>query len=93
MTNNEKARMLNALVRGKFEMDKDCDNYIYASLSQPPIKIISTNNSDCEFDFTVECPNCKCHVNYGSEIFMISGHIYCPNGNCMNEVYERVKNK
>lgn len=77
LMDNEKARILNVLVRGKFELDKDCDNYIYASLSQPPIKIINKNGSNDELDFTVECPNCGRYVNYGNEIYMLSGHLYC----------------
>lgn len=85
------AKGLNAILTGdKFE-NKDLDNYIYASLTQPPIKIIDKNNSEDELDFTVECPNCKRHVNYGNEIFMIGGHLYCSDDNCANEVIEKYK--
>ena len=72
-------KFLNMFVTGdKFE-NRSTDEYIYASLSQPPIKIISKNNSEDELDYTVECPNCGSHVIYGTETFMLSGHIYCSN--------------
>lgn len=76
------AKILNKLVMGNKFTDRGLNNYIYASLSQPPIKIISKNNSDDEMDYTVECPNCGSHVKYGENIFMVSGHIYCSNGGC-----------
>lgn len=80
------AKMLNMAVTGKHFVDKDLDNYIYASLSQPPIKIIDKNNSDNELDYTVECPNCGKYVNYGEDIFMLSGHIYCSNEGCREKL-------
>ena len=83
---NEQAKILNALVTGEKFINKDTDHYIYASLSQPPIKIINKNNSNDELDYTVECPNCKNHVNYGHEIFMLSGHIYCSNDGCREQI-------
>lgn len=76
------AKMLNASITENNYVDKSLDEYIYASLSQPPIKIINKNNSNDELDYTVECPNCGSHVNYGEQIFMISGHIYCSNDGC-----------
>lgn len=86
MNDNVKAKLLNALVMGdKFE-NKDTDSYIYASLSQPPIKIINKNDSDDDIDYTVECPNCGCYVNYGYQIFMLSGHIYCDNKGCREKL-------
>lgn len=87
---NEQAKILNALITGKNFVDKDTDNYIYASLSQPPIKIINKNNSNDELDYTVECPSCGRYVNYGNEIFMVSGHIYCNNDDCRKKVYHEV---
>ena len=79
-------KFLNKLVMGdKFE-DKDLDNYLYCSLSQPPIKIISKNNSDDELDYTVECPTCGAHVNYGEDTFMLSGHIYCSTDGCREKL-------
>ena len=90
MRNNQLiGKMLNALVTGKNFDNKDLNNYIYASLSQPPIKIIDKNDSDDECDYTVECPNCGCYVNYGTQIFMRSGHIYCNNKGCL----EKLENK
>lgn len=81
-------KVLNALVtRDEFD-DKPLENYIYASLTQPPIKIIDKRNSDDELDYIVECPNCKSHVCYGTDIFMYSGHIYCSNKGCREKVVE-----
>lgn len=86
---NEKSKLLNMIVMGKKFVNKDTGDYIYASLSQPPIKIIDKNNSNDELDYTVECPNCGRHVIYGNSIFMISGHLYCDDEKCRNEVIER----
>lgn len=83
---NETAKLLNAMLTGKKFVNKDTDNYIYASLSQPPIKIIDKNDSDYDLDYTVECPNCGCYVNYGHQIFMRSGHIYCNNKGCLEKL-------
>ena len=80
------AKMLNISITGDKFVNKDLDNYIYASLSQPPINIINKNNSDDELDYTVECPNCSRHVNYGKEIFMLRGHIYCSNEGCRDKL-------
>ena len=83
-------KILNFMItRDKF-VNKDENEYIYASLSQPPIKIIDKNNSDDELDFTVECPNCKSHVNYGKNTFMLSGHIYCSKEGCRDKLIERL---
>ena len=93
---NEEAMLLNAIVRRKLDIDKDPQNYIYASLSQPPIKIIDKRDSDDELDYIVECPNCKSHVCYGTDIFMFAGHIYCSNEGCREEVvnqYQRRKDE
>lgn len=94
MKRNEMAKLLNMAVTGARFINKDLDNYIYASLSQPPIKIIDKNGSNDECDYLVECPNCHNIVNYGNEIFMYSGHIYCSNKGCREEVinnYEKLK--
>lgn len=88
MINKEQvfAMGLNALVTGDKFVNKSLEDYIYASLSQPPIKIIDKNNSDDELDYSVECPNCGSHVIYGTDIFMISGHIYCSNNDCREKL-------
>ena len=83
-------KLLNRAVTGSKFINKNEDEYLYASLSQPPIKIVDKNGSNDELDYTVECPNCHRHVNYGNEIFMISGHIYCSNENCRDEVFKKV---
>lgn len=80
------AKMLNASITENNFEDKSLDEYIYASLSQPPIKIINKNNSNDELDYTVECPNCGSHVNYGEQTFMLSGHIYCSNDGCREKL-------
>ncbi len=89
INNQNIAKTLNAIVTGDRFVNKNVDEYIYASLSQPPIKIIDKNGSNDDLDFTVECPNCGNHVNYGNEIFMISGHIYCSNENCRKNAMEK----
>ena len=83
------ARFLNYMVTGKNFEDKNLNEYLYASLSQPPIKIVDKNGSDNSLDFTVECPNCKSHVNYGEHIRMISGYLYCDTKGCREEVYKK----
>lgn len=83
-------KLLNRAVTGSKFIDKNKDEYIYASLSQPPIKIVSKNGSNDELDYTVECPNCHRHVNYGHEIFMVSGHLYCSSNKCRDEVFKKV---
>lgn len=93
MTDNEKAKALNFLVTGKDLVNKDTDNYIYASLSKPPLKIISKNNSDDEWNYTVECPNCGCYVNYGYQIFMRSGYNYCDNKGCLEKLEKILEDK
>ena len=86
MKRNDMAKVLNFAVTGDKFVNKDTDNYIYASLSQPPIRIIDKNDSDDELDYTVECPNCGCYVNYGNQTFMRSGHIYCNNKGCLEKL-------
>lgn len=84
------AKALNMQIMGDRFVDKDLDNYIYASLTQTPIKILDKNGSDDELDYTVECPSCHRAVNYGNEIFMVSGHLYCSDENCRKKVYYEV---
>lgn len=83
---NMQAKMLNAAIMEDNFVDEDLDEYIYASLSQPPIKIIDKNGSDDELDYTVKCPNCGSYVNYGKQIFMLSGHNYCDNEGCREKL-------
>ena len=88
MDENVFAKILNAAVTGDKFVNKDVNEYIYASLSQPPIKIIDKCNSEDEMDFIVECPNCKNHVKYGTSTFMISGHIYCDSKGCRKKLID-----
>ena len=83
------AKQLNQQVTDNNFIDKDLNDYLYASLSQPPIKIIDKCGSDDELDYIVECPNCKKHVNYGTSIFMISGHLYCENDGCRESLIDK----
>lgn len=80
------AKYINSQVTDKNFVNKDLDNYIYASLSQPPLKIIDKCGSDDELDFIVECPNCGSHVKYGTSTFMLSGHIYCDSKDCRDRL-------
>ena len=85
----KKFMALNALVR-----QGDCkllnpDDYIYASISQPPIKVLDKHGTDDAFKWDVECPNCKRKVNYGKEIFMVHGFIYCSDDDCRQAVWEK----
>lgn len=93
MIKNEEARILNALIRRKIEIDKDTDNYLYASLSQPPIKILDKRNSNDVLDYIVECPNCHSAVCYGTDTFMYSGYIYCSNEGCRDEVVKKYESR
>lgn len=79
---------LNQMVTGqKF---KDSDEWLYSSLSQPPIKVIDKKGSDDELDWTVECPNCGAHKNYGEHVFMNSGHIYCDTDGCREKLMKKL---
>ena len=82
-------KILNACITGEKFVNKDLNDYIYASLSQPPIKIINKNGSKDELNYTVECPNCGNHVNYGEQIFMMGGYIYCNVDDCRNKLLEK----
>lgn len=88
--NNNQAKLLNLIVTQENFVNKDTEEYLYASLSQPPIKIIDKNGSDDELDYIVECPNCGSHVNYGEHTYMISGHIYCDTKGCRENLIERL---
>lgn len=80
---------LNQMITGqKF---KDPDEWLYTSLSQPPIKVIDKNGSDDEMKWTVECPNCGAHKNYGEQIFMSSGHIYCDADGCREKLIKKLE--
>lgn len=90
------AKELNRVVTQKKFKDENIDEYLYASLSQPPIKIIDKCGSDDELDYIVECPNCKSYVNYGENTYMLSGHIYCDTKGCRESLInnnEYLKNK
>jgi hypothetical protein len=81
------SKQINKRVTGKKFVDEDINSYLYASLTQPPIRIISKNGSEDELDFTVQCPNCGKHVNYGKEMHMLNGFLYC-DGHCRKKLNE-----
>lgn len=87
------SKVLNAAVTGSKFDNKPLDEYIYASLSQPHIKIIDKRGSNDELDYIVECPNCKSHICYGTDTFMFSGYIYCSNKGCREEVVSKYENR
>lgn len=82
----EIAKSLNKMIMGDRFEDKDIDNYIYASLSQPPLEVVDKHNSNNIFDWDVVCPTCYAVVNYGHEIFMLSGHHYCIHEGCREKL-------
>lgn len=90
---NVTAKLLNFCVTGDKFVNKNADDYIYASLSQSPIKILDKRGSDDELDYIVECPNCHSAVCYGTDTFMVAGHIYCSNGNCREEVIKKYEER
>ena len=81
----------NQLVTG--EKFKDPDEFVYSSLSQPPLKVLDKHGTDDEMEWTVECPNCGAAANYGAEIFMISGHNYCAAEGCRDKLIEKMEGK
>lgn len=68
---------------------KDPDEWLYASLSQPPIRVVDKHGSDDDLNWDVECPNCKAIVNYGKNIFMIGGYLYCSTDGCREKLLRR----
>ena len=86
------ARDINKSLLGDRFVNKSLDDYIYASLTQPPIKIIDKRGSNDELDYIVECPNCGSHICYGTDTFMYAGHIYCSNEGCREEVVDKYEN-
>lgn len=86
------AAALNQMVTGRKFHDPD-GMELYTSLSQPPIKVIDKKSSDDELDWTVECPNCRAHKNYGKHIFMWSGHIYCDADGCREKLMKKLEGK
>ena len=86
------AKAINASLVGSKFVDKSIDEYIYASLTQPPIKIVDKCGSDDIMFYIVECPNCGSYKCYGTDIYMYAGHIYCSNEGCREEVVARYDN-
>lgn len=72
---------------------KDPNEYLFASLTQPPLKVVKKYDSDDEMKWDVECPNCGKVINYGEEIFMISGHHYCINEGCREKLVAKLEGR
>lgn len=79
------AGMLNQAVTGAKCQGPD-GMELYASISQPPIKVIDKHGTDDEMEWTVECPNCGAHKKYGTQVFMNSGRIYCDAKGCREKL-------
>ena len=80
---------INKLVTAdKFE-DRDVSDYIYGSISQPPLKVVSKNDSDDELDYTVNCPTCGTLRIFGTELYMLSGYFYCDTVGCMEKCKDK----
>ena len=79
------AGMLNQAVTGRKFHDPD-GMELYASLTQPPIKVIDKHGTDDELEWTVKCPNCGSYKNYGTQIFMSRGRIYCDAKGCREKL-------
>lgn len=82
-------KAMNKAITGNKFQDKNIYEYLYASLSQPPIKIIDRCDSEDEMNYIVECPNCGEHIKYGEHIYMLSGHLYCDIGDCRKKLLEK----
>lgn len=83
-------KKLNKEIMGSRFVDLPLEEYLYASLSQPPIKIIERVDDNDIMSFIVECPNCKNHINYGNDIFMYKGYIYCSSKGCYKKLMEKL---
>lgn len=79
------AAAFNQMMTGQKFHDPD-GMELYASLTQPPIKVIDKHDTDDELEWTVECPNCGSYKKYGTQIFMSSGHIYCDAKGCREKL-------
>lgn len=85
------AALNSRVMEDKFEY-KNPNDWLYASLSQPPIKVLDKHATDDEMAWDVECPNCGSKVNFGKQIFMISGRLYCSTKDCREKLLREVKN-
>lgn len=87
------AKALNTNIRDAhdeyLENYKNPDDWLYASLSQLPLRVVDKHGSDDDLDWDVECPNCGAIVNYGEHLFMLSGSFYCSTDGCREKLLER----
>lgn len=87
-----KAKELNKLLMKEKFVDKDIDEWLYASLTQPPVQVVDKCGSDDELKWLVFCPNCGEVVNYGTNTYMVSGYIYCGSEGCKESLLEKIGN-
>lgn len=72
------AKSMNLIVSQENFVDKNPDDFIYASLTQPPIKVLDKKDTDIELNWIVECPNCHMAVCYGNELISLPhGKLAC----------------
>lgn len=81
-SNYEQRRKLSLNGQRKLKIGKYEKEFV-KSISDDLLKERESND---EMNYTVKCPNCGEEVNYGKEIFMISGHIYCVNEGCREKL-------
>lgn len=82
---------LNHSVRGYRYEWKNPNDWLHVSLSQPPIRVLNKHDTDDELAWDVECPNCGSKVNFGKQIFMISGRLYCSTKGCREKLLKEAK--
>ena len=92
MTDNQEIRHLTELEQLYYLRNflEECIKNYQQDLDEVKIKIKKLEVND-ELDYTVECPNCGNYVNYGNEIFMLSGHIYCSNNGCREKLVKELR--
>lgn len=86
-------RLMNRAIVKRIAGDKfqsrNPNEYLYPSLTQPPVKVLQHNGTDNELEWTVECPNCHQPAVYGTHLFMISGECYCAAPGCRQKLVEK----
>ena len=91
-----KDRLVNQIlymkVSGEAEV-KNPNDYIFSSLTNPPLKVVNRHGTDDEMEWDVECPNCNKIVNYGEGTAMVSGHVYCFTEGCRESLMKKLEHK
>lgn len=85
-------QVLNMLICGVNEdSTKDPHEYIYNSLSHPPLKVVDKRGTDDEHKWIVECPNCGEEIIYGTQTAMVHGYTYCLSDGCKDNLLRRLE--